>query len=175
MRIDITGMALCATLLLAGCNAPATADGDDATVAATAPAAEPAAAPEAVDAAAAGSDQAVPAAAGLPPGMSERDAMGFAVAMAVGVELCGISTPAETRAGLDKMKAQSGGMSAAEIDAIYDAARQQGQAQAAEDPAKFERGCESLRRMTDPAEVAKMEAAVKAMEAKAAEMEARSR
>src|SRR5690606_10015374 len=68
MRIDITGMALCATLLLAGCNAPATADGDDATVAATAPAAEPAAAPEAVDAAAAGSDQAVPAAAGLPPG-----------------------------------------------------------------------------------------------------------
>lgn len=175
MRFDVTGMAMCAALLLlVGCNQPAATEGGEAAVAAvaTAPVAD---AQEAVEAADSGPVDESAGGVGLPPGMSHRDAMGLGVAMAVGVELCGISTPAETRAGLDKMKAQPGAMSGAEIDALYDAALKQGRAQAAEDPAEFERGCESLRRMTDPAEVAKMEAAIKAMEAKAAEMEARSR
>ena len=62
--------------------------------------------------------------------------------------------------------------SAGAIEAIYLAAKQQGKAAQAQNPGQFEQECAGLRKMADPAEVAKLEAAAKEMEAWADKLEA---
>lgn len=168
MRRNKSGMAMgVALLLLAGCTQPAadagTAAGADATADASA----------AVDAAA--SETTEPSDGTTPPTISKSDAISMGVAMTAAVELCGISNAIESQAALAKMKAEPGAPSAVEIEAIYLAAKQQGKAAQAQNPDKFEQECAGLRKMADPAEVAKMEAAAKELEAWADKMESEAK
>lgn len=47
---------------------------------------------------------------------------------------------------------------------VYAAAIQQGKAQQAQDPAAFEKNCVGMRKMSDPEEIRKLEAAAKKLE-----------
>lgn len=106
--------------------------------------------------------------------ISERDGVAMAVAMTASVELCGLSKPAESQAALAKIAAEAKEISAAEINTIYTSAKLQGKAVAAKDPAKFESDCAELRKMGDPAEIKKMEAAAKELEAWAKKMDVKA-
>lgn len=106
--------------------------------------------------------------------ISERDGVAMAVVMTASVELCGLSKPAESQAALAKIAAEAKEISAAEINTIYTSAKLQGKAVAAKDPAKFESDCAELRKMGDPAEIKKMEAAAKELEAWAKKMDAKA-
>ena len=170
MRSGNTGVAMClAVLLLAGCNKqPAAKAGatpaDEAPVTSEATVAE-------------GGDGELPATdeEATPGKISKRDAISMGVAMTAVGELCGVGNALERKAALAAMKAQPGGPSAAEVDMIYAAAIQQGKAQQAQDPAEFEKNCVGMRKMADPAEVKKMEQALKELEAAAAEIEAEAK
>ena len=162
MRMNKSGLAIgVALLLLAGCKQPAA----DAAATDGAAAAVDAAVGDAADA---------PASA-TPPTISKNDAISMGVAMTAAVELCGLSNAIESQAALAKMAAEPGAPSAGEIEAIYLAAKQQGKAAQAQNPGKFELECADLRKMGDPAEIKKMEQAVKELEAAAAQMEAEAK
>lgn len=170
MRAGNTGVAMClAVLLLAGCNKQPAAEAgappaDEAPVTSEATVAE-------------GGDGELPETdEDVTPGkISKRDAISMGVAMTAVGELCGVGTALERKAALAAMKAQPGGPSSAEVDMVYAAAIQQGKAQQAQDPAAFEKNCVGMRKMSDPEEIRKLEAAAKKLEDWARQREAEAK
>ena len=155
-------LGLASSVLLVACKQQDAATGAQAPAATATTPAEPqaAAASEDTDAA--------------PGEIKKSDAYKMGAAMAAMTVFCGVAKPGEAEAGMAKMKveAAANGVSPVEIDAIYSAALAQARTAAAEDPAKAEKDCASLRKMADPAELKKMQEAADKLEKLAADLEA---
>ncbi len=146
----------CLCFAMTACNAD-----DAAGVAAAAPATEAATAAASAEAAQAapGADS-VELVASVDEG--HRNTIGLAGVMTAMVEACGLATAAQSREALANVQREMAaqGLSAAQVEAVFNAAYYEGKAKAAEvDAAEKERSCQGLRQMGDPETLKRIERA----------------
>ena len=107
-------------------------------------------------------------------GIDKKGVIAMSGAMAAMIEFCELPGAGDRNQALDTLRADASkhGMSAGEVEryftGAYDAAMQKAKA----DPAKAQNDCAKLAKMTDPAEVKRMEESAKKMEAMVKKMEA---